>query len=376
VRSPEIDRCGSADAIAARWEDNFHELQRHANLFSEAIDELRRLTTQFIAGRSLLFTQRVSDGRIVDGHADLLTDDIFCPPGELAILDCLEFDDQLRYVDVIDDAAFLAMDLEYLGREDLGRFFLGEYGRRADDNAPQSLTDFYVAYRALVRGKVDCVRVEQGHEDAVADARRHIEIALKHLKSAVVQLIVVGGGPGTGKTTLSLALADKLGAQVISTDDVRRELQRNGVITGSVGVLDAGLYSSENVAVVYDEVLKRALRLLSLGWSVVLDGTWRDTGQRARARRLADQTSSPIVELTCSVPLAGASARIRSRRDTTSDATPEIAAPITDGGRDDGDGARLIDTARPLDQSVEEALQICRIATCVGLGGETKWPVA
>ena len=132
--------------------------------------------------------------------------------------------------------------------------FLDEYRSRASDPAPLALKNFYIAYRAVVRAKVDCVRVAQGHEEAAADARRHIDIALKHLRAGTVQLIIVGGGPGTGKTTLSRALAEQLGAQVISTDDVRRELQRAGVIAGTAGVLDAGLYTPENVCTVYDEV--------------------------------------------------------------------------------------------------------------------------
>nr|MDT0526550.1 AAA family ATPase [Streptomyces sp. DSM 41633] len=135
-----------------------------------------------------------------------------------------EFDDRLRYVDGIDDAAFLAMDLEFLGRADLAAFFLDRYQRYAGDAAPSSLTDFYIAYRAVVRAKVDCVRAEQGHDEAVDLARRHADIALRHLRSGTVQLIVVGGGPGTGKTTVSRALAAQLGAQVVSTDDVRRQL--------------------------------------------------------------------------------------------------------------------------------------------------------
>ena len=78
------------------------------------------------------------------------------------MLDCLEFDDELRYLDRIDDAAFLAMDLEFLGRKDLGDYFLGRYVAHAADSAPSSLRDFYSAYRAVVRAKVDCVRTVAG----------------------------------------------------------------------------------------------------------------------------------------------------------------------------------------------------------------------
>ena len=356
ARGGSIDACATVDAITARWQENLDELHRHAGtvLPREAIEKVQRVALKFISGRSLLFTRRITDGRILDGHADLLADDIFCMPEGPVLLDCLEFDDQLRYVDGIDDAAFLAMDLEFMGRKDLGDYFLDEYSRLARENAPRSLKDFYIAYRAVVRAKTDCIRVAQGHPDAVADARRHIDIALEHLRAGTVRLIMIGGGPGTGKTTLAHALAERIGAQVISTDDVRRQLQQVGAITGTAGVLDEGLYTAEKVAAVYDEVLRRAHVNLCGGQSVILDGTWRDVRLRERARELADETASPIVEFTCSVPPDTASARIRNRSATTSDATPQIAAALTEhtcGWRE----AHPIDTGRPLADSVAEA---------------------
>jgi len=363
ARSGAIDAHGTVGAVSERWQQNLTELQRYADAVipREAIQETGRLATRFLSGRSVLFTERITDRRIVDGHADLLTDDIFCLPEGPVLLDCLEFDDHLRYIDGIDDAAFLAMDLEFLGRKDLGDHFLDEYSRRADDLAPRSLKDFYIAYRAVVRAKVDCVRFGQGHPDAATDARRHIDIALEHLRAGAVRLIVVGGGPGTGKTTLSQGLAEQIGAQVISTDDVRRELQLAGAIAGKVGDLDSGLYAPENVSAVYDEVLRRAHLLLSRGWCVILDGTWRDARHRERARELANQSSTPIVEFTCSVPLEEASARILGRAGSTSDATPEIAAALTGREKEQLQGY-WIDTGRPLAQSVAEAQQICCLA--------------
>jgi len=360
ARGGSIDACATVDAITARWHENLDELHRHAGtvLRRESMEEAERLARQYSSGRSTLFTHRITDGRIVDGHADLLTDDIFCMPEEPVLLDCLEFDDQLRYVDGIDDAAFLAMDLEFLGRKDLGDYFLDEYSRLARDTAPRSLKDFYIAYRALVRAKVDCVRVSQGHADAVPDARRHLDIALAHLRAGTVRLILVGGGPGTGKTTVAHALAKQLGAQVISTDDVRRQLQQVGAIAGTAGVLDEGLYSAENVAAVYDELLRYPHLYLRAGQSVILDGTWRDARQRERARKLADETASPIVEFTCSVPLDEASARIHNRPATSSDATPHIAAALTDHNGASPAG-HLIDTGRPLADSVAEAEEMC-----------------
>ncbi|HTM86244.1 MAG TPA: hypothetical protein VL179_15350, partial [Mycobacterium sp.] len=171
-RNRQIDACGTAEAVRRRWQDNFTEMAAletgtAANVVSAAqLQEIQRLAMQYIAGRSVLFTRRITGRRIVDGHGDLLADDIFCLPDGVEILDCLEFDDNLRYVDVIDDIAFLAMDLEFLGRRELADFFVEQYRAATDDDAPASLLSFYVAYRALVRAKTDCVRFTQGHTDS------------------------------------------------------------------------------------------------------------------------------------------------------------------------------------------------------------------
>jgi aminoglycoside phosphotransferase family enzyme/predicted kinase len=362
-RGPAIDAQSSIQAVAGRWQANLAELEPFADdvVPADSIVEVRRLVNQFIDGRSTLFTQRVVDRRIVDGHADLLADDIFCVPDGPVLLDCLEFDDRLRYVDGIDDAAFLAMDLEFMGRKDLGGEFLDEYRRLSGDSAPRALTDFYIAYRAVVRAKVDCVRYAQGHHAAAADARRHIGLALEHLRAGTVRLILVGGGPGTGKTTLARSLAEQQQAKLISTDDVRRQLEQSGAIQGPAGVLDTGLYSAENAAAVYDEVLRRARLHLSSGRSVIVDGTWRDPNQRLRARAVADETHSPIRELSCMTSLVEATRRIRGRRNTTSDATPEIAMALAEGAGT-WHGAVPIDTGRPLTESLAEAHQVCCLA--------------
>ncbi|MCV7282620.1 AAA family ATPase [Mycolicibacterium flavescens] len=356
-RGDAVDSCGRPDAVAERWLQNLDELDRHGVLDRDDIGEVRRLATQFMTGRAALFDRRIADRRIVDGHGDLLADDIFVAADHLAILDCLEFDDRLRYVDVLDDIAFLAMDLEFLGRPDLGEFFVETYRRGVGDTAPESLVHFYIAYRAVVRAKVDCVRVAQGHPEAGEDACRHLAIALDHLRAATVQLVVVGGGPGTGKSTLAAALAEHLAAEVISTDVVRKQMQQAGVISGSTGSMGTGLYAAENVEAVYDEVLRRARAALGDGTSVILDGTWRDPERREHVRAIAGLLGTPLTELTCATTVTNAQDRIKTRRTGASDATPQIAAAIAEAAPEYG--GHVIDTTRPFLESLAEARQIC-----------------
>lgn len=366
-RGPAIDEQGSARAVAGRWTDNLDELQRFSGVAADSVDEIRWLVEQYFAGRGELFADRIAERHIVDGHADLLTDDIFCPPHGLAILDCLEFDDKLRYVDAIDDAAVLAMDLEFLGHTDLAELFLDHYTKYADDPAPRSLVEFYIAYRAVMRAKVEYLRAEQGQANARDAARRHLDQAVRRLRSGTVRLVIMGGGPGTGKSTMARALAPHLHAEVVSTDDVRRELVAGHVISGEAGTLDTGLYAPQNVAAVYDEVLRRARHQLAHGVSVILDGTWRDPDQRERARRLAAEIATPMVEFTCSVPLDRAAERIQTRTATTSDATPQIAAALAenDGHRT---GGHVLDTGRPVAESVAEAQRIVLASSRVKTG--------
>ncbi|GAS88416.1 bifunctional aminoglycoside phosphotransferase/ATP-binding protein [Mycolicibacterium brisbanense] len=359
-RSSAIDVYGTGAKITELWQENLTELRRYSGtiLPEDGVAEVTSLATRYLSGRTELFAARIAERHIVDGHGDLRADDIFCLPDGPALLDCLEFDDRLRCLDRVDDAAFLVMDLEFLGREDLAATFQSQYVRLTADSAPKSLWHLYISYRAVVRAKVDCIRFGQGITDARADAQRHLDIALAHLRTGTVRLILVGGGPGTGKTTLALALSERVEADVISTDDVRRELLESGVIAGSEGVFESGLYLAENVNAVYDEVLRRAAVALAGGRTAILDGTWRNAGHRRRAREIADEYHCPTTELVCSTPLREAMDRISRRAGGTSDATPAIAAAMA-GDEYAWSGSHRIDTTRSIAESVRESYEFC-----------------
>lgn len=362
-RGAHVDAQARASAVDGRWQANVEEMRPYgeAVLPTALLDEVAGSAHRYCTGRAALFEARIAQGRIVDGHADLLADDIFCTDTGPVLLDCLDFDDRLRYVDGIDDLACLAMDLEYMGRPDLAAVLIDEYRDAAADRAPATLLDFYIAYRAGVRAKVDCIRFAQGDTAAAGHAAQHLRIAVAHLRSAAIRLILVGGAPGTGKTTVSAALAKRLGARVISTDDVRKDLIADGVIGGEAGVVDTGLYAPGHVATVYHEVLRRAGGLLGTGESVILDGTWGDPELRQRARDLAGDTASELVELRCVTAVPAAQDRIARRGATTSDATAEVAATLAD--RADGwDSAHRVDTGRPLAVVVDEAARRCEVS--------------
>jgi aminoglycoside phosphotransferase family enzyme/predicted kinase len=333
VASPhrrEITEQGSRDALRRRWEANFSQARALVGspLDPATIDEVQRLAGRFLAGRQPLFEARMRAGHIVDGHGDLLADDIFCLDDGPRILDCLEFDDRLRWLDGLDDAACLAMDLERLGAPGLAERFTGWYAEFTADPAPPSLHQHYVAYRAFMRAKVAGLRCSQGDQQAAAEARSLAGIALRHLRAGAVTLALVGGLPGTGKSTLARQLADRLGCTVLNSDRIRKELA--GITPGQPcrATYGAGIYAPAWTERTYAELLRRAARLLGNGESVIADASWISPQQRSVAAAVAESAAADLVQLRCTAPAALASERMTARTDDPSDADPQIAAEI------------------------------------------------
>ncbi|WP_231496478.1 bifunctional aminoglycoside phosphotransferase/ATP-binding protein [Rhodococcus sp. UNC363MFTsu5.1] len=360
-RGSSIDGCGTAASVLERWRANIAEIRGfHGQIPPEGVlAEIDRHAARYVSGRRRLFDRRIAAHRIIDGHGDLIADDIFCLPDGPRILDCLDFDDRLRFVDCIDDIAFLAMDLEFLGRPDLAQEVVGRYRDLAADTAPHSLVHHYTAYRALVRAKVDCIQHAQGVEHAGLSATRHTMLSLEHLRASAVRLALVGGLPGTGKSTLATRLAEAVGAVVVSSDSVRDELQRSGEIGGEPGAYRRGLYSPAAISAVYDAMLGRAEDHLSHGESVVLDASWSDRRERRRARELAAQTASMLLQLRCACPQAVSEQRIVARTVGFSDATAAIADRMSTDA-DPWTDAVTIDTMRTVDEAASETVRIWR----------------
>ncbi len=341
THQPGHDAEARCDAVRQRWTDGFDQLRPLTASIPDPdrLDRTEALVNAYLDGRAPLFDARIDQGWIRDGHGDLQAEDIFVLDDGPRILDCIEFGDEYRWGDVLADVAFLAMDLERLGRADLGARFLALHRELTADRWPTSLAHHDVAYRAHVRAKVTILRHHQHGEPAGPEASALIDLALRHLQAGRIRLVLVGGLPGTGKSTLAAGLADRLGAVLLRSDEVRLRMPdtagpggaAGGATVGADGADPADRYRPEAVAAVYREMLDEAQRLLGLGEHVVLDATWGDATERDLARRVAAHASAALTELVCTLPAEDAAARIRRRLqlgDDPSEATTAVAAAL------------------------------------------------
>lgn len=349
TRSPEIDAEGTRDAIRQRWTDSFDQIRGDVSMLDPAVmEEIERLTLRFLDGRAELFAARVAAGRVVDGHGDLLAEDIFCLDDGPRVLDCLEFDDRLRYLDQLDDVCCLVMDLERLGSPAAASTFLDHYLEMTGDPAPPALVHHFVAYRAFVRAKVGCL---PGAADALSDVALHARLCLDHLRWGAVRLVVVGGAPGTGKTTLAGGVADRLGFVTINSDRVRKELAGLDPSASAASAFSAGIYTPEWSRRTYDELLRRAGLLLAMGESVVLDATWGHRDERRLAKKLAGKAAAELTVFECQLSPDEVARRI-SGRVGVSDADEELARRLRTE-MVPWAGSHHVDTSGPPTRSVD-----------------------
>lgn len=352
----------SVAALRRNWHDNGSVIRHAVGPIISPGDfrEVEALFTEYIDGRDELFQQRIDDGWVREGHGDLRAEHVFCLDDGPEFIDCLAFRDEYRIGDVLADVSFLAMDLHRLAGVEPAVQLLASYRRLTNEVHPMTLAHHYVAYRAHVRAKVECVRFGQGDGSAADRIRKYHQLALQHLRQARVRMVLVGGGAGTGKSTVAQGIAEQTGSVWIRSDEIRNDIVGVGHDEHLFAAPGEGAYRPEVTERVYDEMLRQAAAILRRGVSVVLDATWSSNEERAVARRLGAETSAAITELRCELPLAIARERIARRMSSIhnpSDASPEVADAIA-ASFDPWPEAEPVDTQQSRDRCVADGCLI------------------
>ena len=301
--------------VERRLLQNLHELLATVEGPAEIqrVLNLERSLHALAVGHSQLLDARARDGAIRDVHGDLRAEHVVLGRA-LQIVDCVEFDPELRQLDVADDLAFLVMDLVAKRGEWAAERLVAAYRDADGDAGEDQLIAFYASHRALVRAKVTLLRalrhspssdarsVVSAHAwDLVALAERFAWRARQPL------VIVVCGAPAAGKSRLASRLAQLSGLPHLSSDATRKQLA--GV--DPMQRADSAVYSASFNRSTYAELGRDAAASAACGGAIV-DATFRHRTDR-EAFASAFAAAAPVVFVECRAPAAVLAERAKRR---------------------------------------------------------------
>jgi uncharacterized protein len=271
------------------------------------------------------FLARKAEGFIRECHGDLHLANIALMENNIVIFDCIEFNENLRWIDVMSELAFLVMDLEDRGRSDLAWSCLNSYLEHQGDYQGLAVFRYYQVYRALVRAKVAAIRLGQtsARENEVTreSYRSYLNLALSYTRPVQTPLIITHGLSGSGKTTLSHPFVVRLGAIRLRSDIERKRLQGLKPLERRNEGIATGIYSAKASQQVYQHLQQLATMVLKAGYPAVVDATFLSYRQRQPFQNLAQRLGIPFAILDFRCPLPQLQQRVRKRHQEDQDAS-------------------------------------------------------
>ena len=290
-QSAQIARPGSAFAsVATIRQQALDNLDALCAMAKDATTRaLRQWTEQQCRLLGPLMERRQQQGWVRECHGDLHLGNMVLRDEKVTLFDCLEFSEELRWIDVASDLAFTWVDLLAHQRPGLASWFLNEALLWSGDYASAPLLRFYAVYRALVRAKVASLRLLQVAGDA-SEVLAYVALAERLAAPPPVRLVITHGLSGCGKTraTNELLQNDPNASTLRLRSDVERKRLAGLLSTAPSGSpLDGGIYSAAAQQQTYTRLHTLAGLLLRAGWSVIVDATFLKRSERDAFRALA-----------------------------------------------------------------------------------------
>lgn len=305
MRVPENEEPGRPDAVLRPMLDNFD----HISPMIECPDRQAQLkclhawTLERFAILEDLLASRRRDGFVRECHGDLHLGNIALIDGQPVPFDGIEFNPHMRWIDVISEVAFLTMDLHARGSHAHAWRFLNAWVEHSGDHFGLRLLDFYQVYRAMVRAKVSCIRMNQDglsdeeREQLEIEGHRYLDLAERFTRPGRPALFINHGFSGSGKTTFSEAILENIGAIRIRSDIERKRLSGLSARQRGHAAPGEGLYTQDRTELTYAHLAELSRRLLQDGFIVIVDATFLQATQRRRFADLARELALPFVIL-------------------------------------------------------------------------------
>lgn len=278
-----------------------------------------------------VFEQRKREGMVKACHGDLHLGNITLFNGKVTLFDCIEFNDSFRWIDVMSEAAFFIMDLEDRGLPTLANRFLNAYLEQTGDYSGLRVLNFYKSYRAVVRAKVALFNLynenlSDGQRDQIfKQYRSYMQLAEHYMEIPNRYILLMHGFSGSGKTSVSTALVDQLGAIRLRSDVERKRLFDTN--TKQQAGINDGIYSHRASEKTFDHLVSIAEQVLFSGHAVIVDATFLQQAYRDLFHQLAENCGVPLQIVSCELDDTEIRARLQQRQATgtdPSDATIEV----------------------------------------------------
>lgn len=315
---------GTPTAILTFMLQNFTQLDpiiqdatHHAQLKT-----LKDWTQQRFVQLEPVLAMRRAQGWIRECHGDLHLGNIALVNEQLLIFDGIEFNPALRWIDTLNEIAFLLMDLRHFKRADLAQCLLDHYLQCTGDFSGLSLLCFYQVYRAMVRAKIAAIRLTQTADAAqkerwLAECHSYLALATACTQAKTPRLIVLHGLSGSGKSTVAQDLVEFLPALALHSDVERKRLF--GLAPEARTTDRTDIYTKEASKRTYQRLVELARICLQAGKSVVIDATCLLQEQRRPFFALAQELTLPLVILDCQLPQSELQKRLNQRQQLNQD---------------------------------------------------------
>jgi uncharacterized protein len=348
--SSDIQNYGSRTAVQRVDANNYSisEAFIGRSQTQQQYDETRAFTTQFFEHHADWFTQRQIDGKIRECHGDLHLNNVCLYQNKIQVFDCIEFSQDFRNIDVIYDAAFMVMDLEFQKRGDLANLFLNTYLEQTGDYWSAALLPLYLSMRAYIRGNVNALALDDptiseiDKTHSLQRSKDYYSLAWRYTRRSPGRLVIMSGLSGSGKSTVARQLAQPLSAIHIRSDAVRKRLAGISLSArgDQDGVAESGIYTPEMTQLTYERMLELGIFLAQQGWSVILDAKYDHYNLRQAMLEAAKTAQIPICIVQCTAPIEVLRDRLQHRTGDVSDATAKLldsqmktAKPLTESER-------------------------------------------
>jgi len=293
----------------------------------DTVESLRQWSEDEYVRLTGLLQARKDAGAIRECHGDLHLGNITLIDGRVTPFDCIEFNPELRWIDVFSEVAFLLMDLDDHGQTQFANRFLNGYLQDCGDYAGLEVLRYYRVYRAMVRAKVAVLTRQQtetgsgDHDRATAEYRRYVSLAQAYTTQDRAVMVITRGLSGSGKSTIARELCERTGMIQLRSDVERKRLAGLSATESSQSDTGTGLYTADRTAHTYQHLGALAKTVLTAGYSVIVDATFLKRKHREHFRTLAAASGAPFLVLECSAENSELERRILSRHASRSDAS-------------------------------------------------------